>query len=168
MDGIHFLFTGGTIDSKWDGTKDTAVPLAHSAIPEYIASLQLHPPHSCTEICMKDSRDITDEDRVRLADEITKSPYEKILVTHGTYTMPMTAEYLRQHLVDNQKVIILTGSMTPLAGMSPSDGGFNIGFAIGSMDLLKPGVYLGMNGKIFKAGDVHKNTSIGRFEGNQE
>ena len=31
MNQIHFIITGGTIDSHYDGTKDTAMPHTHTA-----------------------------------------------------------------------------------------------------------------------------------------
>jgi len=41
MDKIHFIITGGTIDSYYDGTKDTAVTNKESVIPEFIKGLRL-------------------------------------------------------------------------------------------------------------------------------
>lgn len=57
-----------------------------------------------------------------------------------------------------------TGSMLPLKGFAPTDAPFNLGFAIGALTLVKPGVYLAMNGKLFPAGTVKKNVHVGRFE----
>lgn len=42
MSKIHFIITGGTIDSYYDGTKDTAVPRETSIIPDFIQSLKLY------------------------------------------------------------------------------------------------------------------------------
>ena len=42
MDQIHFIITGGTIDSHYDGTKDTAVPNKESVIPKFIEELKLY------------------------------------------------------------------------------------------------------------------------------
>ncbi len=39
---IHFVITGGTIDSHYDCMKDTAVPLKISAIPAFVQSLKLY------------------------------------------------------------------------------------------------------------------------------
>jgi len=33
---IHIILTGGTIDSYWNGTIDTATPLKESSIPLFI------------------------------------------------------------------------------------------------------------------------------------
>lgn len=39
---VQFILTGGTIDSYYDSTKDTAIPNRHSVIPEYIKSLKIN------------------------------------------------------------------------------------------------------------------------------
>lgn len=39
---IHYIITGGTIDSFYDGRKDTVVPNKESIIPFFIESLKLY------------------------------------------------------------------------------------------------------------------------------
>lgn len=39
---IHFIITGGTIDSHYDGIKDTVVPNTQSVIPNFINTLNLN------------------------------------------------------------------------------------------------------------------------------
>ena len=98
MEQIHFIITGGTIDSYYDGTKDTAVPNQESVIPGFIKNLKLPIEHQFTTVCMKDSRTITDEDRSAMINVIQESTATKFIITHGTYTMPDTARYLKTHL----------------------------------------------------------------------
>ncbi len=163
---IHIIITGGTIDSHYDGTKDTAVPNKESILPEYMKMLRLYSKVSFTNVCMKDSRAITNSDRSKILNTVIKSTFKNILVTHGTYTMPDTARYLAKKFEGaskNDKVIIFTGSMIPLVGFSPSDAGFNLGFAFGKFDSLNPGVYVAMNGEIFTPDEVVKLLSQGRF-----
>lgn len=160
---IHILMTGGTIDSYYNGIKDTSEPLQHSAIPNYINSLKLDEEVIFTEICMKDSRSITQDDRLKLLNEIEKSEETNILISHGTYTMPDTARYLEGNLQRKDQKIILTGSMIPLTGFSPSDGGFNLGFSIASFRNCEPGVYVCMNGILLNASEVVKLLNEGRF-----
>lgn len=64
---IHFIITGGTIDSHYDGTKDTVVPNEHSIIPRYLENLLLYEPVSFDVVAMKDSRDINKQDREKIA-----------------------------------------------------------------------------------------------------
>ena len=160
---IHFIITGGTIDSYYDGTKDTVVPNKHSIIPEVLNSFKLYNKSEFTEICMKDSRQINQQDREEVLKTIEESSHKNIIITHGTYTMPDTARFLKANLKRNDQVIILTGSMIPIKGFSPSDGTFNLGFAIAQFEYLKPGVYVSMNGRIFTPDEVIKILAEGRF-----
>ena len=95
---IHLMITGGTIDSHYDGTRDTAVTNNESVLPGYFASLKLFRKIVTSSICMKDSRQITNKDRIKLIDAIKNSSAKNILITHGTYTMPDTARYLMKNL----------------------------------------------------------------------
>ena len=117
-------------------------------------------------ICEKDSREITQEDLNKLWTTVKSSQDENILITHGTFTMKNTAKFL-ENLMDKEKVskkIIITGAMVPIAGFSISDAAFNLGYSLVSFDSIKQGVYLCMNGGIFNADDVEKNTDLLRFE----
>ncbi len=49
---------------------------------------------------------------------------------------------------------MLTGVMFPLHGLSPTDAPFNLGFALGSLFLATPGVYLAMNGRLFTSDEA--------------
>ncbi|HAO52387.1 TPA: asparaginase [Candidatus Magasanikbacteria bacterium] len=160
---IHFIITGGTIDSFYNGVKDTVDTLKESSIPAYIKSLKLHEKTEFTTICMKDSRALKKSDLANVLKEIKKSPHKKFIVTHGTYTMPDTARYLDANLGKHNKIIIFTGSMIPLLGFSPSDAPFNLGYSIAKIHELKPGIYVCMNGKIFNPTEVIKFLYEGRF-----
>jgi len=160
---IHFVITGGTIDSYYEGTRDTVMPSDHSIIPEFIKSIKLYNDSTFTEVCMKDSREINEDDRKKLLKTIEESPSKKIIITHGTYTMPDTARYLKANLKRNDQTIILTGSMIPIKGFSPSDGTFNLGYSVAQAQKLEPGIYVCMNGKVFDPEEVMKIISEGRF-----
>lgn len=160
---IHFILTGGTIDSYYEPTKDTAVPNQHSIIPQFIKSLKLYEEFEFSEICMKDSRDLTKSDLNKIYDAIQKSPHKRIIITHGTYTMPDTARFLEANLKSKDKIIIFTGSMIPLVGFSPSDAPFNLGFSIAKSQELPNGIYVCMNGRVFSPKEIVKTLSEGRF-----
>lgn len=167
---ITILTTGGTIDSYSDLTQDgKIVPAQKSLVINFLKNLKPYFSFSYKPICLKDSRDITKEDRERILKEILASKNQYILITHGTYTMPETARFLEKHNL-KEKVIILTGSMSTLigtinskGGLVPSDGSFNLGFAIASFNYLKPGVYLSMNGKVFASTHIKKDSKNLRF-----
>ncbi|MFA6131069.1 MAG: asparaginase domain-containing protein [Patescibacteria group bacterium] len=160
---IHFIITGGTIDSFYDGTKDTVTPLLHSGLPAFIRSLKLSENIVFTEICMKDSRALTKNDMLRVARTIQKSPHKKIIITHGTYTMPDTAKIVKANLERNDQTIIFTGSMIPLMGFAPSDAPFNLGYSIARVQELTSGIYVAMNGRVFSPEEVAKLLYEGRF-----
>ncbi len=153
--------TGGTIDSQWEGKQDTVVPLKHSAIPTYLKSLNLYMDFIFTEVCMKDSRNLTPGDLKKLLQTVKKSKSKYIVITHGTYTMVDTARFLQEH-VKGKKTIVLTASMVPLL-FTNSDAPYNLGFAISNATILKPGVYVSINGMNFTATEAAKSINQGRF-----
>ncbi len=112
---------------------------------------------------MKNSRALTKGDMQKVLETVENSQSQKIIITHGTYTMTDTAGLLKAKLKRNDQVIILTGSMIPLTGFSPSDAPFNLGFSMAKLEDLKEGVYVCMNGRIFVPEEVMKMISEGRF-----
>jgi len=160
---LHFILTGGTIDSYYDGVKDTAVPNEHSVVPKFVKILKLYEECLFTEVCMKDSRELNDSDKKNIIKAVTDSESKRIIITHGTYTLPDTARYLKAHLKDHGKVIIFVCSMIPLEGFSPTDAGFNIGYAVAKSQELSEGIYVCMNGRIFTPDEIIKMLSEGRF-----
>ncbi len=160
---IHFIITGGTIDSYYDGTKDTACPNEQSIVPNYLKLIKLYDEISHTIVCLKDSREITSKDRQKILRVIQNCKTKKIIITHGTYTLPDTARYLNAHLKNNKKTIIFVCSMIPLVGFTPTDAGFNLGYAFAKAQELPAGIYVCMNGKVFTPEEVIKILSEARF-----
>ncbi len=164
---IHIIMTGGTIDSVWNGAQDTVVVSEHSILPEYFSeigrNLKFYEEILFTEVCMKDSRAINQEDRKNVLQAIEKSEAEKIIITHGTYTMPDTARYLKENLKREGQTIILTGSMVPIKGFDFSDGPFNLGYGFAQVQKLPAGVYVCMNARVFTPEEVAKNINEGKF-----
>ena len=112
---------------------------------------------------MKDSRAITDADRQKIVRLLEKTARTKILISHGTYTMPITARSIQKHLKRQDQTIILMGSFIPLVGFSPSDAPFSIGFSLAKVQELPAGVFICMNGQIFTPDEAAKNIKLGRF-----
>ena len=160
---IHVILTGGTIDSYYDGSKDTAIPQEHSVIPRFVKGLNLPHKFKFTEVCMKDSRAMNQTDLKNVLNTIKRSTAQKIIVTHGTYTMADTARFIAHHLPSSKKTIILTGSMIPLDGFNFSDAGFNLGFALAEVLHQSAGVYVAMNGQLISSERATKIISEGRF-----
>jgi len=162
--GIEFVITGGTIDSFYDGTKDNVVTSGESILPEVMGLIKPSTPLVFSTVCMKDSRNLSKHDLANILETIQQSKYSKIIVTHGTYTMPDTARFLQANLKVIDKTIILTGSLIPIKGFSPSDGTFNLGYAMAQAEHLAPGVYVAMNAKVFSPEEVVKRITEGTFK----
>jgi len=161
-DDILLLATGGTIDSEWDPTKDTVVPSSTTHIEKLIRDVvKINHPLRIQTVGMLDSRDINDEFRGWLLSVIKKAPQSRILITHGTYTMPETAVYLAES-IGKSKTIVLTGSFYPPYHIS-TDVGFNLGYALSALQHLSEGVYVAMHGSVFEAGKCRKDVEAGRF-----
>ena len=86
-------------------------------------------------------------------------PERRIVVTHGTDTMTDSASVLAQL---SEKVIVMTGALAP-ARFSESDATFNLGMAFAAAQVLSPGVYIAMNGQVFRAAEVKTDRQQGRF-----
>ncbi len=103
---------------------------------------------------------MTEADRRQILERVAADPHRHVLITHGTDTMIETALSLR-HI--SGKVIVLTGSMSP-ARFRNTDAIFNIGCAIAAVQLLPEGIYIAMNGRVFKPDRLRKNRENLQFE----
>jgi len=116
--------------------------------------------YSIESLMKKDSLDLNDADRTVIYEAVKADPADKILITHGTDTMVATA----RKLADIQtKTIVLTGALKP-ALFKTTDAVFNIGCAVTAVQTLAPGVYIVMNGCVFRHDQVRKNIEEGLFE----
>jgi L-asparaginase len=156
---IKFYAAGGTIDKIYFDKKST-YEVGESLLEEILRESNITFEYEIELIIGKDSLDMTEEDRHSLLTKISSDQNRFIVVTHGTDTMIETAKTL--NTIEN-KTIVLTGSMKP-ARFRSSDAVFNIGCAIAAVQVLKPGVYIVMNGRIFDPEKVRKNIDLSRFE----
>ncbi len=156
---IKIYTTGGTIDKIYFDQKSNyqvGDPQAGGVLERANAVLD----YEVESILRKDSLDFTDEDRKLINDTIEASPCHRIVITHGTDTMVETAKGLSDN---SNKTIVMTGSMYP-AQYRDSDAVFNIGCAVTAAQILPPGVYIAMNGRIFNPLQARKNVEQNRFE----
>jgi L-asparaginase len=157
---IRLFVTGGTFDKEYDELtgrlyfKDTHVHemlrLARCRVETRVRTLM-----------MIDSLDMTDADRRAIVENCRSAAEQRLVITHGTDTMADTARALLDAALG--KTIVLTGAMVPYA-FGSSDGLFNLGSAISFAQVLPPGVYVAMNGRIFPGDHVRKNRQSGIFE----
>ncbi|MNO82563.1 Glutaminase-asparaginase [compost metagenome] len=156
---LQIFTTGGTFDKVYyDALSDFQIgePMA----PEILREAGVTFEWEVEGLTRKDSLELTDEDRELIRSRVAACPARHILITHGTDTMTRTADVLRDI---PGKVIVFTGAMQP-ARMRDTDAPFNLGVAVGALQVLPDGIYIAMSGRIFEAGKVKKNRAEGRFE----
>lgn len=156
---LRIFTTGGTIDKVYFDAK-SEYEVGEPVVGRILHDAGVTFDFTVKELLKKDSLDLTDDDRAAIRAAVEADPAERILITHGTDTMPETGRAL---VGIPGKTIVLTGSLSP-ARFQSSDAVFNIGCAIGAVQSLPPGVYVAMNGRVFKADRVRKNRQANRFE----
>jgi len=157
---IKIFTTGGTIDKIYfDARSDYEV--GDPQVLEILEDANVTFQYEVERLFRKDSLDLTDTDRAEIARRVGEEPCDRIIVTHGTDTMVDTA--LSLEAVAGDRTVVLVGSLSP-ARFKGSDAEFNIGFAFGAVQSLPAGVYIAMNGCVFRPGEVRKNREANRFE----
>jgi L-asparaginase len=157
---IVFIQTGGTIDKDYP-RKDRgyAFEIGKPAVERIMQKVHPDFDYKVISILKKDSLDITDNDRDKIHKACMEADSKRLLITHGTDTMIETARKL--NAIKN-KVIILTGAMKP-EKFSDSDAAFNVGTAIGALNVLDKGIYIAMNGRIYHWNKVKRDKETGQF-----
>ena len=156
---IKILATGGTFDKIYFDAKSEfhiGEPMATAILEEANVDFEFE----IESILEKDSLEINEQDRQHIRQKTIQQSSDKIIITHGTDAMVETARFLENIA---GKTIVITGAMQP-ARMRYSDAAFNTGFACSAVQILPPGVYLAMNGKILDPKTTRKNAALGRFE----
>jgi L-asparaginase len=156
---IRFVTTGGTIDKIYFDAM-SQFEVGDSQIRHILAEGLAAFDYDVVPMFQKDSLDITDEDRDSLRTFIEKDSATHYVITHGTDTMTDTASRLKGL---PGKSIVLTGALSP-ARFRSTDAVFNVGMAVAAVQLVKPGVYIAMNGQVFAGDAVSKNRAENRFE----
>ncbi len=156
---LLFVTCGGTIDKVYFDAKGE-----YAVGPPQVAGLleeaNVGFGYEIVPVIRKDSLEMTAEDREAVRGVIAGQECRRVVVTHGTDTMIETALALRGL---EGRTIVLTGSMQP-ARFRVSDAEFNIGTAVIAAQILPPGVYVAMNGRIFDPEQSRKNVEANRFE----
>ncbi|QQO10795.1 asparaginase domain-containing protein [Breznakiella homolactica] len=159
-DTVRIIITGGTFDKHYDELKGM-LTFKDSHLPDIIRQSRITVPVELEINQLIDSLDMGDENRETIVTACERAPESRILITHGTDRMAETARALGQLGLD--KTIVLTGAMVPYS-VAGSDALFNLGSAFTAVQLLAPGVFIVMNGKVFPWDRVKKNYEQGVFE----
>ncbi|GAB4350268.1 MAG: asparaginase domain-containing protein [Gammaproteobacteria bacterium] len=156
---IKIFTTGGTIDKIYFDAK-SSYQVGDPQITRLLEEANVTVDYSVESLMRKDSLEMTEADREQIVARVRSEASNHILITHGTDTMLETAAAL-QAVPD--KTMVLTGAMQP-ARFHHTDAFFNVGFALAAVQLLPPGAYVAMNGRIFRPGEARKNVEARRFE----
>ena len=159
-ESIRVIVTGGTFDKHYDEIRGE-LTFRESHVPEILRRARVKVPVSVEPNQLIDSLQMQDENRRAVLDSCSRAEEDRIVITHGTDTMTTTAALLGAAALE--KTIVLTGAMIPYQ-VQDSDALFNFGAAFAAVQLLPPGVYIAMNGKVFSWEQVRKNREVGVFE----
>ncbi len=156
---IRIIVTGGTFDKHYDEIKGE-LTFRESHLPEILKRARVAVPVTIELNQLIDSLQMQEENRNSVLTACKAAEESRILITHGTDTMVMTASLLGKARLP--KTIVLTGAMVPYR-VEDSDALFNFGTAFASVQLLEAGVYIVMNGRVFPWDRVAKDKSLGLF-----
>ena len=158
---IKVFTCGGTFEKVYNPISGE-LSFQDSCLPNIIRRSRITLKVDFEELFFKDSLDMDNEDRLMIAHKIKIEPIKNIVVIHGTDTMVQTARTIKEH-ASQDKVVVVTGAMVPFA-IKESDAMFNFGGAFIAAQTLEPGIWISMNGHIFRSDDVEKNKRKGVFE----
>ncbi|MDH3251805.1 MAG: asparaginase [Ignavibacteria bacterium] len=157
---IRIFVTGGTFDKEYNEINGTLF-FKDTHLAEMLTLARCKVNVEIRTLMMIDSLDMTDDDRKIILKNCVDAKEDRIIITHGTDTMAVTAGILGREV--HEKTIVLTGAMIPFK-FGSSDGLFNLGSAIAFVQALPRGVYVAMNGRYFQGNNVRKNRDTGEFE----
>lgn len=157
---IRIFITGGTFDKEYNELNGELY-FKETHMEELLKMGRSRAPVKIKTLMMIDSLEMTATDRERITRECKECEEDKIIITHGTDTMTITAGVLAENI--RNKTIVLTGAMIPIK-FGSSDGLFNLGSALAFAQTLPPGIYVAMNGRYFNWNNVRKNKETGIFE----
>ncbi|MGB1839585.1 MAG: asparaginase domain-containing protein [Longimicrobiales bacterium] len=159
-EAVRLFVTGGTFDKEYDEIHGT-LEFRDTHLPDMLTMARSRVDVRVRTLMMVDSLEMTDADRALIAHNCRDVPEKYIVITHGTDTMVDTARVLAEEV--HGKTIVLTGAMIPIT-FGSSDGLFNLGGALTAVQVLRSGVYVIMNGRVFPWDNVRKNRQTGVFE----
>ncbi len=156
---IKLLITGGTLDKRYL-ERTGAMGFTQTCVVEMLNQGRCMLETRSEVVFLKDSLAIGAQDRALILRKCQQASEQQILITHGTDTLVETAKLLGRSVTD--KTVVVFGAMIPRA-VASSDAMFNLGVAIGALQMLPAGVYVAMNGQVFGWDSVKKDAQQGIF-----
>lgn len=158
---ILIIQTGGTIDKDYpQKNKGYAFEIDEPAATRILENAEPGFQYEINSLLKKDSLDITDKDRAIIKALCEQADLAKIIITHGSDTLVETARFIGDI---PGKTIILMGAYRP-ERFTNSDAAFNLGVAVGALNILEEGTFVAMNGKVMDPARCKKNSKTGKFE----
>ena len=157
---LRILVTGGTFDKDYHELEGRLF-FRETHLAEMLALCRCKLAVEVETLMLIDSLEMTETDRAKILAACKRAKEERIVITHGTDTMEVTARAIGNAAL--AKTIVLTGAMVPYT-FGSSDGLFNLGSALAFAQALPVGTYVAMNGRCFAWNDVRKNKKTGVFE----
>lgn len=156
---IRIITTGGTIDKRYNPLNGELM-FDISRIEAMLEESGFTADYVIESLMLKDSLEMTQNDREKIVKACSASPEENIVITHGTDTMVESARAIAE--VCENKTIVFTGAMVP-DQFRGTDARFNLGCALTAVQLKESGVFIAMNGKVFSYDEVKKDKARGEF-----
>jgi len=157
---LRILVTGGTFDKDYHELEGKLY-FRETHVPEMLRLGRCELSVAVEPLMFIDSLEMEDTHRQRVLAACRSAPEDRIVVTHGTDTMELTARVVGA--AELAKTVVLTGAMVPYT-FGSSDGLFNLGSALAFAQALPAGTYVAMNGRYFPWDNVRKNKGSGVFE----
>jgi len=157
---IRLYVTGGTFDKEYDEINGRLF-FKDTHVREMLKLARCNLDIEVRTLMMIDSQEMTDVDREIIYKSCAEADPDRIVITHGTDTIAVTARHLGERM--SHKTVVLVGAIIPYT-FGSSDGLFNLGSAVAFAQSLPPGVYVAMNGRCFNWDNVRKNKATGLFE----
>jgi L-asparaginase len=157
---MKVLITGGTLDKQYNPLNGELV-FNQSSVADMLAQSRNTVEIDLETLMLKDSLEMSDDDRQHIVQACNECADNHIIITHGTDTMVESAQVIAAQLIAT-KTIVLLGAMIPYQ-FKGSDALFNLGCAMTAVQILPAGVYITMNGRVFDYREVQKNRTLGEF-----
>lgn len=161
---VALISTGGTIEKVYDELQGVLTNEL-SVLDVMLAQLELEGVElTRIRLMNKDSLDMTPEDHDLIAAtvEVHARVSDGVVVVHGTDRLAVSGERIVETNPELGVPVVLTGAMRPYL-LRNTDAVQNLTESLLAVQLLRPGVYVVMHGKVLRFPGVVKDVHQGTF-----
>lgn len=162
---VAVIMTGGTIAKSYDAGEARLYNF-EPKVKDLIGDLRTDDlALTFFDLMQRDSLEIGEAERQEIIAQVRKTikTFDAVLVTHGTDTLPVTAEELCHAIEKPDVPVVFTGAMIPHA-VKGSDAAQNITEALLALRILSAGVYIVFHNRILTLPGVRKDYENLTFE----